>query len=78
MSGKPENLRKMKDLIIEYNKRMFQIQKSFNDKNYEDFYVAVQPFLSKIKFEDLSWVSKLDCFHVIFILNFSLLINQIK
>jgi len=43
----------------------------YNDRNFEDFYVGVQPMLRDVRFSDLSWVSKFDCFHP------SLLANQI-
>jgi hypothetical protein len=63
LMGSDEDRDVMSRLSIEYNKRVFKLQREWNARNIPDFYVSVQPFLTKMKFDDLSWTSSFDCFH---------------
>ena len=54
---------KLKQLTLEYNKRIENIKTFWNSKRRKDFFVTVQPMLQKSRVPDRSWSTKLDCFH---------------
>eukprot|EP01080_Neovahlkampfia_damariscottae_P008612 gene8612-559_t len=62
---KNDHLRaKMKQMIVEYNRRIFFLAKYWNEKSTrKDFHIAIQTPLKNIRVKDRSWSSKFDCFH---------------
>ena len=68
--GSDEDRLWLDELLQEFNKRIFGIQREWQVKNLTEFAFVVQPFTMYLVVPDLSYLSNLDCFHP------SLLANQ--